>query len=156
MVDPFTAKFLFTIAAAYLLRDNISKSSAEVPSESRAIAQRLRHQVADMQRRQALDVLFSAKNQYVSKANEYYRLKEEFKSRLDTLRSDIRLINELKRDLYTEGRHHDIPDLKAKTNELHTVVEEVKQAFRNYGEQVHEYNAAVAEIKLLIEATRGG
>lgn len=155
MVDPFTAKLLFTLAAAFLLRDNISKSSAEVGGESKAIAQRLRRQVVDMQRREALDVLNSAKNQYVSKANEYHRLKGEFKNRLDTLYSDIRAINELKKTLYSERRHHDIPDLKAKTNELYSVVDEVKKSFRTYGEQVREYNAAVAEIKALIASTIG-
>lgn len=155
MVDPFTAKLLLTLAAAFLLRDNISKSSAEVSGESKAIAQRLRRQVVDMQRREALDVLHSAKNQYVSKANEYYRLKGEFKNRLDTLYSDIRTINELKKNLYSEGRHHDIPDLKAKTNELYSVVDDVKKSFRTYGEHVREYNAAVAEIKALIASTRG-
>jgi len=154
MVDPFTAKLLLTLATAFFLRDNILKSSSEVRSESHDIAVRLRRQTAEMQRREALDVLHSAKKQYISKSNEYYRLKEEYKERLDTLFADIRFINSQKSNLYSEGRHNDIPDLKAKTNELYAVVDEVNISFRKYGQQVQEYNNAVAKIKELIEEKR--
>ena len=71
---------------------------------------------------------------------------------MDVIYADIRLINAMKAELFTNRQHHEIPALKAKTNELYGIVKEVDSAFKQYAERVSEYNEIVARIKGLIVA----
>lgn len=157
MIDPITAKILLSIAAGILLRDTIrtqSQSSERelqhAKSEAVRIQEQLSAEVQGMRVRQALDTLHNARRQYVSKSQQYYKLKSEYKERLDALYSDIRRINAMKAELYGGGHHNDIPVLKAKTAELYAVVKEVDAAFKEYGQRVMQYNDHVAKIKELI------
>ena len=157
MIDPITAKILLSIAAGLLLRNAIrsqnessSRDIQEAKTEAQRIQEKLSAEVQGMRRKQALDTLHSAKRQYVSKSQQYYKLKGEYKDRLDTLYSDIRRINAMKSELYGSGQHNDIPILKAKTAELYGIVKEVEVAFKEYGQRVVQYNDNVAKIKALI------
>ena len=157
MTDPFGFTLLI-LAAAYLLRDQISASSrsaAETAQEARREAQevstRLRREVEGLRRRQALDVLYSAKRQYVAKADNFYALKKEYGDRLHKLHQDVRQLKAMRQGSYESGRHSEIPQLKTKINELYDVIGQVDDSFRHYGRQVQEFNAATSEIKRLID-----
>ena len=157
-MDPFGLT-LVILLAAYLLRDEITTSSKQAERETvsaRTEAQRvsteLRSQVEGLRRKQALDVLYSARRQYIAKADTYYSLKKEYGSRLHKLHEDVELLKSQKRLFYSSGRHSHIPELKQKVDELYSVVGQVKSAFKHYGSQVQEFNAATSEIKRLIES----
>ena len=156
-MDPFGLT-LVILAAAYLLRDEITTSSRQAEretsnarTESQQVSTELRGQVEGMRRKQALDVLYSARRQYIAKADTYYALKKEYGSRLHKLHADVDLLKSQKRLFYSSGRHSDIPELKQKVDELYSVISQVNAAFKHYGIQVQEFNAATSEIKRLIE-----
>lgn len=157
MIDPISIKLLATIAAAVFLRDAIrdrSRSTQQdvqaASSQAELIQRDLAQQVSGLKRRQALDLLHTTKRQYVSKSQEYWKLRQEFKEKLDILYSDIRLVNSMKAELFTSRQHHEIPALKAKTNELYAIVKDVDIAFKQYAWRVAEYNEIVAKIKSVI------
>lgn len=157
-MDPFGLT-LVILAAAYLLRDEIATSSkqaeretASAKTEAQRVSTELRSQVEGLRRKQALDVLYSARRQYIAKADTYYSLKKEYGSRLHKLHEDVELLKSQKRLFYSSGRHSDIPELKQKVDELYFVIGQVNAAFKHYGSQVQEFNAATSEVKRLMES----
>ncbi|HEX2830235.1 MAG TPA: hypothetical protein VHP37_28100 [Burkholderiales bacterium] len=155
MIDPFSA-VIASLAAAWLLRNSIRASDSEAQREARVAAdeiekveRQLQRDVASMTRKQALSTIRAAKFQYVSKAQQFYALKTEYRERLDVMWTDIRRINAMKAQLYDDRAHGDIPVLKAKTNELHAVVKEISAALKDYDNHVRHYNGIVARIKQL-------
>ena len=155
---PLFETIFVIVSAIKLLQSALRSTSQQIEREQNEIdtfrssgIDELRRRIQDKSFKAKKDILHEAKRGYVEKSNVYYNLSQEYDTQIKDIKRQKKDINDYKSKLFREGRHEELREWKAKTNELDERFDELVVQFNDMHNRMKQYNSIVKEIKGIID-----